>query len=80
MAERGFNVTDEQAVIGAHLEVPTYTKGKRQLSGMDVERLRQLARVRIHLERVIRSTKKRNIKFSKIPFQLVLSSVQKTKK
>ena len=80
MAERGFNVTDEQAVIGAHLEVPAYTKGKRQLSGMDVERLRQLARVRIHLERVIRSTKKRNIKLSKIPFQLVLSSVQKTKK
>lgn len=37
MADRGFNVTDELAVIGAYLDVPAYTKGKRQLSGMDVE-------------------------------------------
>ena len=36
MANWGFNVTDELAVIGAYLDVPAYTKGKRQLSGIDV--------------------------------------------
>lgn len=49
MADRGFNVSDKLAMRGAHLEVPAYTKEK-QLSGMEVERSRQLAHVRIHVE------------------------------
>ena len=53
LADRGFNIHDELAVHGARLEVPAYTKGKKQLSREDVERTRYLARVRIHVERVI---------------------------
>uniref|UniRef100_A0A1X7URN3 DDE Tnp4 domain-containing protein n=1 Tax=Amphimedon queenslandica TaxID=400682 RepID=A0A1X7URN3_AMPQE len=43
MADRGFNVSDELALRGAHLEIPAFTKGKKQLSGMEVERSRQFA-------------------------------------
>lgn len=78
MADRGFNVTDELAVIGAHLEVPAYTKGKRQLSGMDVERSRQLARVRIHVERVVGQLKKKyKILQNTLPISLIKCSKDK---
>ena len=32
MTDRGFNVTDDIATIGAHLVIPAFTKGKKQLS------------------------------------------------
>ena len=53
MADRGFNIPDELAINGARLEIPAFTKGKKQLSREEVEKTRQLARVRIHVERVI---------------------------
>jgi hypothetical protein len=37
----------------AELEIPAFTKGKEQLSKEELERSRQLARVRILVERVI---------------------------
>ena len=52
MADRGFNIVDDLAIRCATLEVPAYTRGK-QLSIAEVEKTRQLARVRIHVERVI---------------------------
>ena len=53
MADRGFNIADDLAVRSACLEIPAYTRGKKQLSIAEVEKTRQLARVRIHVERVI---------------------------
>ena len=53
LADRGFNVHDELALVGARLEIPSFTKGKTQLSRAEVEKSRRLARVRIHVERVI---------------------------
>ena len=53
MADRGFNISDDLAVIGAHLEIPASTRGKKQLSMSEVEKTRQIARVRVHVERVI---------------------------
>ena len=50
MADRGFNIHDELAINGARLEIPAFTKGKKQLSREEVEKTRQLARVRIHVE------------------------------
>ncbi|KAL1482794.1 hypothetical protein MTO96_033546 [Rhipicephalus appendiculatus] len=37
----------------ARLHIPAFTKGKRQLSAVDVESTRKLANVRIYIERVI---------------------------
>ena len=53
LADRGFNIADDLAIRGAKLEIPSFTKGKKQLSRMEVEKSRQISRVRIHVERVI---------------------------
>lgn len=53
LADRGFNIHDDLAVIGASLEIPSFTKEKTQLSRAKVEKSRRLLRVCIHVERVI---------------------------
>ena len=53
LADRGFDVGDSAALFGATVEIPAFTKGKKQLSAFDVERSRKLASVRVHVERVI---------------------------
>ena len=53
LADRGFNIVDDLAIRGAKLEIPSFTKGKKQLSRMEVEISRQISCVRIHVERVI---------------------------
>ena len=40
-------------MYGAKLIIPSFTRGKKQLSLEDVERSKQLSQVRIHVERVI---------------------------
>ena len=59
LADRGFNVSDEIAIRQAKLDVPSFTKGKKQLSKEEVEHSRQLAHVRIHVERVIGQLRKK---------------------
>lgn len=59
MADRGFNIGDELAINGAYLVIPAFTRGKSQLSQREVEQTRQIARVRIHVERVIGQLRKK---------------------
>ena len=59
LADRGFNVSDEVAIRQAKLVLPSFTRGKKQLSKEEVERSRQLAHVRIHVERVIGQLRKK---------------------
>ena len=58
LADRGFTFKEELAAVGATLKIPHFTKGKSQLSGKEVDTLRQLSNVRIHVERVIGQIKK----------------------
>ena len=44
---------------GAQLIIPSFTKGKKQLSAQDVEISRKIASVRIHIERIIGLIKNR---------------------
>lgn len=53
LADRGFLIHDELAAYGATLRIPSFTKGKKQLSAQEVDTSRQLSRVRIHVECVI---------------------------
>ena len=53
MADRGFDIEESVAVYCAEVKIPSFTKGKRQLSSLDVEKSRRIASVRIHVERVI---------------------------
>ena len=69
LADRGFNVKAELAVKGAVLKIPSFTKGKKP--GSEVDMSRQLANVRIHVERVIGRLKKFRILNSIIPITQV---------
>lgn len=60
LADRGFPLQDDFAVhCSAELIVPAFTKGKSQLSPEDVETSREKSSVRIHVERVIGTLKRR---------------------
>ena len=59
MADRGFNIEEDLAVRGAKLVIPAFTRGKEQLSREEVEKSRQISRVRIHVERVIGHLRKK---------------------
>lgn len=53
LADRGFDIQETVALYSAEVKMPAFTKGKRQLSALDVEQTRRIASVRIHVERVI---------------------------
>ena len=53
LADRGFDIQDSIGSVCAEVKIPAFTKGKSQLSPIDVETTRRLANVRIHVERVI---------------------------
>ena len=60
LADRGFTLQDKFATgCGVELIIPSFTKGKKQLSLKEVETSRQIATVQIHVERVIRLIKYR---------------------
>jgi hypothetical protein len=59
LADRGFDIQDSVGLCCATIKVPAFTKGKKQLSGIEVEQTRHIANVRIHVERVIGNIRKK---------------------
>ena len=53
LADRGFDTQDSVGMMCAKVVIPAFTKGKKQLSPLEVESTRKIANVRIHVERVI---------------------------
>ncbi|KAK0151618.1 hypothetical protein N1851_007076 [Merluccius polli] len=53
LADRGFTLKDDFALLGASLLTPAFTKGKKQLPGKDVEESRIKSSVRIHIGKFI---------------------------
>eukprot|EP00058_Branchiostoma_floridae_P004929 XP_002590417.1 hypothetical protein BRAFLDRAFT_201218 [Branchiostoma floridae] len=53
LADRGFDIQECLAMHGATLAIPAFTRGKQQLSKKDCDSTRELASLRIHVERVI---------------------------
>jgi len=53
LADRGFDISESVGMMQASLQIPAFTKGKTQLSALEVENTRTIANVRIHVERVI---------------------------
>ena len=53
LTDRGFLVSEEIAAHGVTLRMPSFTRGKKQLSAMEVHKSKCLSNVRIHVERVI---------------------------
>ena len=53
LADRGFDIENSVGIYCARVSIPAFTKGKKQLAGIDVEQTRRIANVRIHVDRVI---------------------------
>lgn len=53
LADRGFDIQESAAMYCARVTMPSFTKGKKQLTGIEVEQTRRIANVRIHVERII---------------------------
>ena len=57
----------------ATVRMPTFTRGKKQLTGVEVEQTRSIANVRIHVERVIGNIRKKYLFLSStLPLDLVI--------
>lgn len=75
LADRSFDIADSVGMMGAELKIPTFTRGKSQLSAADVEKTRRTANVRIHVERVIGSLRQKyTILQSTLPIDYVMGS------
>ena len=70
MADRGFTIKDQLDVVGATLNLPPFMEGRKQLSADDVLRGRQIASVRIHVERVIGRIKNYTILKNTLPITM----------
>ena len=58
LADRGFDIEEDVARMQATLQIPAFTCRCTQLSLQDLEKTRQLANVKIHIDRVIIATRK----------------------
>ena len=59
LADRGFDIQDSVGLCCATIKIPAFTKGKKQLAGIEVEQTRRIANLRIHVERVIGNVRKK---------------------
>jgi len=72
LADRGFDISDSVGMMQACLNIPAFTKGKSQLSALEVHETRTIANVRIHVERVIGNVRQKySILQSTLPIQYV---------
>ena len=53
LVDREFDISESVELKQARLYIPAFTKGKDQLSALEVEETRVIANARIHVERVI---------------------------
>ena len=53
LVDRGFTIQETAGLYCAEVKLPPFTRGKTQLSTVEVDAARRLSRVRIHVERVI---------------------------
>ena len=59
LADRGLDIKESTAMYCARDTLQAFTKGKKQLTGIEVEQTRGIANARIHVERVIGLTRQK---------------------
>jgi len=73
LADRGFDIRESVGVMCAEVDIPAFTKGKKQLSAKEVKSTRKIANVRIHVKRVIGSVRQKyTIVQSTVPFDYLI--------
>ena len=70
MADRGFTIDEELKSLGVTLNIPSFLKGRDQLTSAEVKESQTIASVRIHVERAIQRVKRFNILRNEIPLTL----------
>ena len=50
LADQGFDIAESVWAMRATLHIPAFTRGKSQLSALEVEETRKIDNVRIHVE------------------------------
>ncbi len=74
LADRGFDIKDSVGMICVEVKIPAFTKSRCQLDAEDVEDIRAIAQLRIHVERVIGSLRnKYTLSHNTIPISLLIS-------
>ena len=77
LADRGCNIRDAAEMCCAEVKMPPFTKGKKQLSNLEVDCSREIARVRIHVEGVIGLLRQKyTILQDALPITLIMSNTE----
>ena len=72
VADRVFTCQDHLLLTMVEVKIPPFTKGKKQLSKLEVDWSRELSMIRIHVERVIGILKQKyTILQSVLPINLI---------
>ena len=71
MADRGFTIKDQLKKINVELTIPPFLDGRQQLPADEVKRGRQIASLRIHVERAIGRIKQFAILQGNFPLSMV---------
>ena len=75
LADHGFTVEETVGVYCAELATPAFTKGKKQLPGREVDMSRKLAKLRIHVERVMGMLRQKcSLLSSTLPINFLMAS------
>ena len=73
VADQGFNIQEAASMYCAEVKIPPYTKGKKQLSKLEIDMARRLSHIRIHVERVIGMVRQKyTILQSTLPINMIM--------
>jgi len=71
MADRSFLIRDECAACGVSVHLPSFPKGKKQLSAKDIIQSRKLSAVHMHVGHVIRKMRQFQILQTTVPVAMI---------
>ena len=71
MADRGFDIEEDLALLGVRLNIPPFRRGKEQLSEHELVETRCIASLRIHVERAMEQLKHFHIFDKPLPSSFV---------
>ena len=57
MADRGFDIKEDLALLGVRLNIPPFMRGKKQFDETELVETRRIATLRIHVERAMEQLK-----------------------
>ena len=73
LADRGFTIQESAAMFCAEVKIPPFTRGKPQLSKLEVDKAHNLSQLRIHVEQIIGVVRQKySILESTLPISMIM--------